>query len=183
MGERGREPIFNLPAVVVFSWRFLPLFRRARVVFARTDLRAIIATFGFMPARFSFLLDQSAVTRPSDEDRPFIGGPGPDRRVFPDLRAPRQTLVYSAELRVPAWRLDTSVFNGILARRLRFAGGPAIWGRALFILGALGAIAGAFFYTALHLSELAPMIGASAAVSAYMGAAARFVFPIRRVFS
>jgi len=44
------------------------------------------------------------------------------------------------------------------------------------LLGALGAIGGAFFYLVLHPTELAPMVGASAAISAYTGAAARFVF-------
>ena len=52
------------------------------------------------------------------------------------------------------------------------------FGTARFLLlGGLGAVAGAAAYLAAHPLELAPMIGASAAISAYMGAAARFVFP------
>jgi membrane associated rhomboid family serine protease len=49
---------------------------------------------------------------------------------------------------------------------------------SLFVLGAL---AGALMHLAVHPAGVAPLIGASASVSACMGAAARFVFdPLAR---
>lgn len=50
------------------------------------------------------------------------------------------------------------------------------------VLLVLASISGAVFHLMLHLGEFVPMIGASAAVSACMGAACRFAFPKGRQF-
>ena len=73
------------------------------------------------------------------------------------------------------------IFNGVW---LAAFGSPVArrFGTALFLLlGALGAIGGAFFYLGFHLTELAPMVGASAAISAYHGRGGALRVPARRL--
>ena len=58
-------------------------------------------------------------------------------------------------------------------------GSPLAWrfGTSRFLaFSAVGAIAGALMFLAFNSSELTPMIGASAAISAHMAGACRFVF-------
>jgi len=68
------------------------------------------------------------------------------------------------------------IFNGLW---LAVFGSPLAWrfDTSRFILFSLGgAIAGAAFYLLFHSDQLSPMIGASAAISAHMAGASRFVF-------
>ncbi|MGO8737269.1 rhomboid family intramembrane serine protease [Rhodoblastus sp.] len=178
MRERGREPIFNLPAVVVFLLAILTVIQIARSQIAPELDGAILATFGFTPARFAFLVDQTAVLAHRN-----------DIASQSDVQA--QVGAFFLPHAPPAWLWFTPlsyaflhggathlVFNGIW---LAAFGSPVArrFGSGRFLLlGVLGAVAGAAAYLAVHPLELAPMIGASAAISAYMGAAARFVFPI-----
>ncbi len=178
MGERGREPIFNLPAVVVFLLALLTIVQVARGLATPELDGAIIAAFGFTPARFTFLLDQKAVIDHLNE-------------IARQSEVQAQVGAFFLTHAPPAWLWFTPVsyaflhggathlvFNGIW---LAAFGSPVArrFGAGRFlVLGALGAVAGAAAYLAASPVQLAPMIGASAAVSAYMGAAARFVFPI-----
>ncbi len=176
---REREPIFNLPPVIVVLLAILTLIHVARGMIPPELDGAIVATFGFTPARVAFLFDQKAVLHHLNE----IAG---QSEVQAQIGA--FFLTYAS----PSWLWFTPlsyaflhggathlVFNGIW---LAAFGSPVArrFGTARFLLlGGLGAVAGAVAYLAAHPLELAPMIGASAAISAYMGAAARFVFPIR----
>jgi membrane associated rhomboid family serine protease len=68
------------------------------------------------------------------------------------------------------------VFNSLW---LAAFGSPLAWrfGTSRFLLfSAAGAVSGALLYLALNSGELQPMIGASAAISAHMAGACRFVF-------
>ncbi len=177
MREPGREPIFNLPFVVLMLLAVLTLIHAARVFFVspEADLQ-ILATYGFVPARFGFLVDPSAVlghlntvARSSDMQgqvgQYFLTYAPPGKLWFTPLsyaflHGDWTHLIFNC-----VW---LAAFGSPVARRF----GPA----RFLLLGVVGAVAGAFFYLMFHIVELAPLIGASAAISAYMGAAARFVF-------
>ena len=58
---REREPIFNLPPVIVFLLAILTVIHVARSMVPPEMDGAIVATFGFTPARVAFLFDQKAV--------------------------------------------------------------------------------------------------------------------------
>jgi membrane associated rhomboid family serine protease len=171
-----REPIFNIPAVVLALLALMTIihFLRQRMP-AEMDLR-LLATFGFVPARFGFLLDQRAVleqlTRIANGSE-FQGQLG---EFFLTYAPPSKLWFTPLSYAFLHGDWTHLIFNGVW---LAAFGSPVArrFGSARFLLlGAVGAIVGAFFFMALHFTELAPMIGASAAVSAYMGAAARFVF-------
>ncbi len=176
---REREPIFNLPPVIVVLLAIMTVIQVAQSQISPELDGAIVATFGFTPARFAFLFDQKAVIDHLNEiarQSEFQAQIG----YFFLTHAPPSWLWFTplsyAFLHGGATHL---IFNGIW---LAAFGSPVArrFGTARFLLlGALGAVAGAAAYLAAHPLELAPMIGASAAVSAFMGAAARFVFPIR----
>jgi membrane associated rhomboid family serine protease len=179
---REREPIFNLPPVIVFLLAIMTVIQIARSQIPPELDGAIIATFGFTPARFAFLFDQAAVLghlneiARQSEIQAQIG-------AFFLTHAPPSWLWFTplsyAFLHGGATHL---IFNAIW---LAAFGSPVArrFGAARFLLlGALGAVAGAAAFLAAHPLELAPMIGASAAISAFMGAAARFVFPIRGLY-
>jgi membrane associated rhomboid family serine protease len=176
---REREPIFNLPPVIVVLLAIMTVIQVAQSQISPELDGAIVATFGFTPARFAFLFDQKAVIDHLNEiarQSEFQAQIG----AFFLTHAPPSWLWFTplsyAFLHGGATHL---IFNGIW---LAAFGSPVArrFGTARFLLlGALGAVAGAAAYLAVHPLELAPMIGASAAVSAFMGAAARFVFPIR----
>jgi membrane associated rhomboid family serine protease len=179
---REREPIFNLPPVIVFLLAILTVIHVARSMVPPEMDGAIVATFGFTPARVAFLFDQKAVLAHLNE----IAGQS-------EIQA--QIGAFFLTYAPPSWLWFTPLSYAFLhggATHLIFNviwlaafGSPVArrFGTARFlVLGVLGAVAGAAAYLAAHPFELAPMIGASAAISAYMGAAARFVFPIRGLY-
>ena len=176
MRDRAREPIFNLPAVVIALLAVLILIHVARAFLSPEADVGIVATFGFVPARLGFLIDQRAVVdhltalaKVSELDAQvgqfFLTYAPPNWVWFTPLsysflHGDKTHLIFNC-----VW---LAAFGSPVARR---------FGAARFLLlGAIGSIAGALFYLALHIAEPTPMVGASAAISAYMGAAARFVF-------
>ncbi len=177
MREPEREPIFNLPFVVLMLLAVLTLIHAARVFLAspETDLE-LLATFGFVPARIGFLIDQRAVIAHLNEVARASEMQGQIGQYFLTYAPPGKLWFTPLSYAFLHGDWTHLIFNGVwlaafgspVARRF----GPA----RFLLLGGVGAVAGAFFYLSLHLVELAPMIGASAAISAYMGAAARFVF-------
>jgi len=176
MRERAREPIFNIPAVVLALLAILAAIHVARA-FLPDDLDgAILATLGFSPARLSYLFDpRSVVDRLNQlaETSPVQAEFASSLLVF----AP-QNGVWFTPLSYAFLHGDNThlIFNAVW---LAAFGSPVArrFGASRFLLmGALGAICGAMIYFALHPTEFAPLVGASAAISAYMGAAARFVF-------
>jgi membrane associated rhomboid family serine protease len=178
MRERRREPIFNVPAVVLVLLAVLTVIEVARGLVSPDMDAAIIATFGFTPARFGFLIDQTAVLAHLNE-------------VARQSQVQAQIGVFFLTYAPPRWLWFTPlsyaflhggkthlIFNGIWLAAFGSPVARRFGARRFLILGAIGAVAGAAAYLAAHPIELAPMIGASAAISAYMGAAARFVFPV-----
>lgn len=176
MGERTREPIFNIPAVVLLLLALFTLVHGSRVLSSpETDLR-LIATYAFVPARFGFLIDQRAVLDHLTKIANSSELEGQLGEFFLTYAPPYKLWFTPLSYAFLHGDWTHLIFNGFWLVAFGSPVARRFGAERFLLLGALGAIAGAFFYMALHPAELAPMIGASAAVSAYMGAAARFVF-------
>src|SRR5579862_3975663 len=148
------EPIFNVPPVVVATVVLLLLVHALRMwVFSEAQDTEFLLTFAFIPARYDANLAAGA----------FPGGFGADLWTFFTYAFIHADLLHIG-LNL-AWLLP---FGTALARRfgaLRYTG---------FML--VTAAAGALAYLVSNPEQMAPMIGASAAISGAMAAAMRFVF-------
>jgi membrane associated rhomboid family serine protease len=151
---KRREPIFNVPPIVIATVLVLVLVHVVRM-FALTDEQdlQVILIFSFIPARYGSELAASGA---------FPGGFGADLWTFFTYAFLHADLMHlSLNL---AWLLP---FGTALARRF------GAWRYVAFLLvtAALGALA----HLITHLGATDPMIGASAAISGAMAAALRFV--------
>ena len=154
--RRGREPpAFNVPGVVLALLAFMAAIHAARYFISPGLDFQLIATFAFIPARY------------------VSGAFGP---VFPGgIAADIWTWVTYSLLHADTTHIVVNsiwfvAFGSPVARR---------FGTARFLaLSVAASAAGAAAHLATHLDsgEVVPVIGASAVVSAYMGAAVRFVF-------
>jgi membrane associated rhomboid family serine protease len=149
-----REPIFNVPPVVIATVGVLVLVHALRM-FVLTDDQDLqfLLTFAFIPARYA--ADPAATALP--------GGFGADLWTFFSYAFLHADLMHLG-LNL-AWLLP---FATALARRF------GAWRYVLFML--VMSAAGAFAHLISHWGALEPMIGASAAISGAMAAAMRFVF-------
>lgn len=147
-----REPILNVPPVVVATLAMLGLVHavRALLLSQEGDLDVLLL-FAFVPARY----DSGLIALP--------GGFGADIWTFVSyalIHADVMHLGFNA-----VWLL---AFGTPLARR---------FGSVRFLLFcAVTAAAGAAAHLATHFGQLQPMVGASAAISGLMAAAMRFAF-------
>lgn len=152
---KRREPIFNVPLIVIATVLVLVLVHAVRV-FALSDEQDLqfILAFAFIPARYGAELAASGA---------FPGVFGADLWTFftyAFLHA--DTMHLGLNL---AWFLP---FGTALARRF------GAWRYVVFLL--VTAAIGALAHLVTHLGATDPMIGASAAISGAMAAALRFVF-------
>jgi membrane associated rhomboid family serine protease len=175
---RAREPIFNLPAVVLAVAALLTLIHAARTLLLNDEGYGLIIDFAFIPAReISWLVP--GIIRSIVEHGPAGAGEG-------DIDLYRLALELSSEGGAHPWTVLTYALlhEGWLHLLLNIVvlaalGTPVArrFGPARFLaLISVGAAAGALMHLLLHSHSVAPLIGASAAVTAAMGAAARFVF-------
>ena len=149
-----RQPIFNIPTVIVGVLAVI-IGIQAILSFALNTYTGdlIIWDFGFVPA---------GMTAPQTLPPEVLTGAA---RIW--------TLVTYAVLH-GGW--EHVGFNAVW---LAAFGSPLAWrfGTARFLLfSAAGAIAGALAHLAIFPFSQAPLVGASAAISAHMAGAARFVF-------
>jgi membrane associated rhomboid family serine protease len=149
----AREPILNVPAVIVAILALLVVIHIVRVFFlsSEADLEVLLL-FAFIPGRYS---GQFAGMLP--------GGLAADTWTFFSYSLLHADVTHLALNGV--WLL---AFGTPLARRfgaLRFI--------AFFLVTAA---AGAFAHLLMHRGQLVPVIGASAVVSGTMAAAIRFAF-------
>ncbi|MCB1489085.1 MAG: rhomboid family intramembrane serine protease [Bauldia sp.] len=155
-GDRPeRQPIFNLPGVVMLMLATLAAIHALRTWVLGEDANVeILLLFSFIPVRIT--------------DPGFFGAPIPGGTA-----AQVWSFVTYAFLHADWSHL---IFNGLW---LAAFGSPVAvrFGTTRFLIYSVaGAVGGAFLHLAVHPSSPVPMIGASAAISAHMAGAARFVF-------
>lgn len=150
-----REPIFNVPPVVIATVGVLVLVQAVRM-FVLTDSAdlQLILTFAFIPARYGADAGASGV---------FPGGFAADLWTFFTYAFIHADLMHLG-LNL-AWLIP---FGTALARRF----GPWRYIVFMLVMAAVGALA----HLLSHVGEMEPMIGASAAISGAMAAAMRFAF-------
>ncbi len=149
-----REPVFNVPRVVVAILALLVAIHalRAYLLTEEQDLQLLL-TFAFIPARY----DGAALIQS------WPGGFAGDVWTFVTY-----SLLHASWLHLCVNAIWFLPFGSALARRF----GSLRFGAFL----AVTAAAGAALHLASHAGEQYPMIGASAAVSGTMAAAMRFAF-------
>ena len=150
-----REPLFNIPPVIVLVLAVLALIHAVRTYLLTNEQDIeVLLTFAFIPVRY----DTSVVLGGT-----LPGGFGAEVWTFVTYSLLHANWVHYGVNAI--WLLP---FGSALARRfgaLRFL--------AFF---AVTAAAGAALHLATHAGEQYPMIGASAAISGTMAAAMRFAF-------
>ncbi|MFN0264027.1 rhomboid family intramembrane serine protease [Tepidamorphus sp. 3E244] len=151
--ERINPPAFNVPMILVWLIAGLIGVHVLRYLLdARTDLWVVFA-FGFLPGRYV----QTTL------DMPMPLG------VLGDLLGPvTYTFLHGSWLHLFSNSIWLLAFGAPVAQRFRAV--------RFLALGAVCSIFGALAHLVTHWGEMVPVIGASAAVSGYMGAAIRFAF-------
>jgi membrane associated rhomboid family serine protease len=150
-----REPLFNVPSVIVAVLAVLALIHAVRTLLL-TDHQDLefVYMFGFVPARYDASLFPGGA---------LPGGVGAEVWTFVTY-----SLLHGSWMHYGVNAVWLLPFGSAVARRfgtLRFL--------AFF---AVTAAAGAALHLATHVGEEVPMIGASAAISGTMAAAMRFAF-------
>ncbi|WP_244669501.1 rhomboid family intramembrane serine protease [Kaistia sp. 32K] len=151
----AREPVFNLPAVIVASLAVLAIVHIVRV-YVLTEAQAswFIAAFAFIPIR---------ITGPDIPGFYWPGGLAGDVWTFFSY-----AFLHGDWMHYAVNGLWLAAFGTPLARR---------FGSVRFLIfSLLGAAAGAAAHMLLYPAGTSPLIGASAAISAQMAASARFAF-------
>ncbi len=148
----GREPVFNIPAIVV---AFIALcaglhFFRMAVLSPEADM-SLLLRFAFWPIRYSG---------------------GYDLDVYAFVSPVSYSLLHGDLLHLAVNMVWLAAFGSPLARRLGVPRFILFW-----IVTSLGAVA---LHFAVYPNGIAPLVGASGAISGMMGAAARFGFRIDR---
>ncbi|MBX9911313.1 MAG: rhomboid family intramembrane serine protease [Beijerinckiaceae bacterium] len=175
----GREPILNLPSVVVWLSLCLALIQGGRMLLSALDDYMLMSWLAFVPARLSLwlapdrideLLNGLTQTLPGQAlgdrfqlVRLLLADGGP--KLWTVLT---YGLLHGSWLHLASNLLWLAAFGSPVARRL---------GAARFLnLLALSTIGGALLHWFARDLDVLPLVGASAAVSGAMAAAARFVF-------
>jgi membrane associated rhomboid family serine protease len=175
----AREPVLNLPAVVVWSIALLALIQAARSLLSAYDDYVLMSWLAFVPARLSLWLSPERL----NDVVSAIAETGSGQDVANRLQlvrllladgGPKLWTLLSYGLLHGSWmHLVSNVvwlaaFGSPVARRL----GPA---RFLNLM-ALATIGGALLHWWSRELDVLPLVGASAAVSGATAAAIRFVF-------
>lgn len=168
-----REPIFNLPAVVLAA--VVVLFGIYAVQSYWPDLNVtLLREFSFVPGRFTVAFDPSAIAASLDAAQRRGAVYGEVARFFLGDGHPlwwtpiTYAFLHASFLHVGFNCLWLVAFGTPVARRF------GTWRFLLFCL--FTAAAGALAHYLAHMADLEPVIGASAVVSGMMAAAVRFVF-------
>ena len=154
--SRPRQPVFNLPAIIVVFSAVLLAIHVARVWLLSQDANIeLIFILSFIPARFGNELYTSYW--------PPFGAWSVYWSPF------TYSLLHADWAHLVMNTLWLFAFGSPVAKRI---------GKARFIgLCLVASMAGAGLHYITHMGEMSPVIGASAVVSACMGAAIRFAFP------
>ena len=149
-----REPLLNVPPVMVVTLAALVLVHAARSFLSRTADVEFLLLFAFIPARY----DASVLAGAA-----WPGGFAADVWTFVTYALIHGDLMHLGFNAV--WLL---AFGTPLARRF----GPV----RFFAFCAVTAAGGALAHLITHFGQMVPMVGASATISGAMAAAMRFVF-------
>ena len=150
-----REPIFNIPAIIVGLLATLALIHIVRVYLLGDALdNLFVYTFAFIPARY----DTSIVL-----GGPLPGGGGAEVWTFLTY-----SLIHANWMHYGVNAIWLLPFGTAMARRFGAYRFMAFY--------AVCAVAGALAHLVTHAGDPAPMIGASAAISGTMAGAMRFAF-------
>jgi membrane associated rhomboid family serine protease len=149
-----REPIFNVPAVLVATLAALVIVHAVRSVLSHAADIEVLLLFAFIPARYDSNILANAA---------WPGGTAADAWTFVTyalLHADWMHLLFNS-----VWLL---AFGTPLARR---------FGAVRFLaFCAVTAAAGALAHLVTHFGQMVPMVGASGAISGMMSGAMRFAF-------
>lgn len=150
-----REPLFNVPSIVVVVVALLALIHAVRtlILTQQQDLEFLL-TFAFIPARY----DSSMV----------LGGVLPGGAAAEVWTFVTYSLIHADWTHFSVNAIWLLPFGSAVARRF------GTWRFVLFLV--VTAAIGAAAHLATHPHDVAPMIGASAAISGTMAAAMRFAF-------
>jgi membrane associated rhomboid family serine protease len=182
---RAREPIFNIPAIVLAVAAFLTIIHLGRNFLSEDRDLAWLMKLAVVPAReLSWLMPdtiQAIVGHgPAGADDDSIAQYQLANYLLQEGGGPHPWTLLTYAFLHQGWLhlgLNVVVLCALGTPVARRFGSP----RFLLFLVA-GAIAGALMHLLVHPTGIAPLIGASASVSACMGAAARFVFdPVARM--
>jgi len=153
--EQRREPILNVPAVVVAVLLVLGLLHAVRdYILSDAADNLLVWTLAFVPARYS--------TTPLTEGL-YPGGAGAEVWTFVSY-----ALLHADWTHYGFNAVSFLAFGSPVARRFGA-------GRFLSFF-AVTVAAGALVYLVVHPGDRSPLVGASAGISGMMGAAARFAF-------
>lgn len=155
--ERPRgNPAINLPPVVLVALAVLfVVFLLQELVLGYQANNYIWQNFGFIPARYSHDLSAQGLA--------WLWSPV----TYSLLHGGWSHIIFNS--------LWLAIFGAPVARRLGVVRFVVLW--------VLSAVVSAFFFAATDWGAPSVLIGASGVVSAYMGAACRFVFTQRGGFS
>ncbi len=171
-----REPIFNVPSVIVALILGLAALHGLREYWLDDSQDAqLLLSLAFVPGRFTYAFDPAGVAdvfasfqgplgRAQEETARFLLGDGQPLWWTTVSYA----LLHADWMHLGVNCLWLAAFGAPVARRF------GTW-RFLALMG-LGSLGGAALHYATHRYDLMPVIGASASVSAAIGAAVRFVF-------
>lgn len=170
----SRERIFNAPPVILAIVALLVAIEALEKVLAPETYVALVRLFAFIPGRLTFAFDPALVAESLTETAGRSEEAAAIQQMFlGDGTAQYWTLLtyallHGGWLHVGMNCLWFAAFGSAVARRF---GSP----RFLLFCGA-AALAGALMHYVTHMTDLTPMVGASAVVSGAMAAAIRFVF-------
>lgn len=151
-----RQPVFNLPRILVLTILLLvALYLMEAFLLNEEAVGAFMFYMAFTPLRYVYPLAEQ----------------GPEWFTTPVT----YSLLHGSIEHLAFNILWLTAFGAPVVRRI----GPVRY----LVFWVLSAAAAAFFHAALHWGEQTVLIGASGVVSALMGAACRFAFPVRGGFN
>ncbi|MCY6380399.1 rhomboid family intramembrane serine protease [Hoeflea prorocentri] len=149
-GPGARQPMFNLPAVIVWVLAIMWLVQLVRdFLLSRLQNLQVVIEGGFIPVRYSIDLGEQSLAW-----------------LWTPLT---YSLLHGGFAHIIVNSIWLMAFGAVVARRIGTGRFLVFW---LF-----SAVASAGLYWLMNQGSNVPMIGASGVVSGLMGAAARFAFP------
>lgn len=172
--QPDKNRIFNAPPVVLGIVALLVAIEALSRALSPQVYLEFLQTFAFVPGRLTFAFDPDAVAAALNKavdtsetgasaERFFLGDGDPHWWTLLTY-----ALLHGGWLHVAVNSLWFAAFGSAVARRF---GTPRF-----LVFCAVTAVAGAGMHYLTHMTDLHPMVGASAVVSGAMAAAVRFVF-------